>query len=164
MSQVAEGKVAIIHYTLKDAAGETIDSSIGHEPMAYLHGGGNIVDGLEEALEGQAIGAKLDVVVPPEKGYGQREDVPPQAVPRGAFPPEAELEVGMQFMVEAGEGYSPVWVAAIEGDDVFLDGNHPLAGATLYFSVELVGLRDATEDEIEHGHPHGLDGDAGHHH
>jgi len=164
MSQVAAGKVAIIHYTLKNDAGETIDSSAGHDPMPYLHGGGNIVAGLEEALGGKSIGDKVDVVVPPEKGYGPRQDTPPQPVPRDAFPPDVELQVGMQFMVEAGEGYAPVWIVGVKEDSVLLDGNHPLAGATLHFSVEVVGLRDATDDEKAHGHPHGLDGTAGHHH
>ncbi len=164
MSQVAAGKVAIIHYTLKNDAGETIDSSVGHDPMPYLHGGGNIVEGLEEALAGKSIGDKVDVVVPPEKGYGPKQDAPPQPVPRDAFPPDVELEVGMQFMVEAGEGYAPVWIVGVQEDSVLLDGNHPLAGATLHFSVELVGLRDASDEEKAHGHPHGLDGTAGHHH
>lgn len=164
MSQVAAGKVAIIHYTLTDAAGEVIDSSTGEDPMPYLHGGGNIVEGLEEALDGRAVGDKIAVVVPPEKGYGPRQDAPPQPVPRDGFPADVELEVGMQFMVEAGEGYAPVWITGIEDQVVFLDGNHPLAGATLHFAVEVVGIRDATEDEVAHGHPHGLDGHAGHHH
>ena len=164
MSHVADGKVAIIHYTLTNAAGETIDSSGDGDPMPYLHGGGNIVEGLEDALTGKAIGDTLTVVVPPEKGYGEREDTEPQPVARDAFPPDAPLEEGMQFMVDTGEGYAPVWIARVEDDQVFLDGNHPLAGETLHFAVEVVGVRDATDDERAHGHPHGLDGTAGHHH
>ena len=164
MSQIVAGKVAIIHYTLTDDAGETLDSSAGADPLPYLHGAGNIVEGLEEALTGKAIGDKVDVVVPPEKGYGAREDVESQPVSRDAFPPEAPLQVGMQFMVDTGNGYAPVWIARVEEDAVYLDGNHPLAGVTLHFAVEVVGIRDATEDEAAHGHPHGLDGTAGHHH
>lgn len=163
MSVVA-GKVVIIHYTLTNDAGETLDSSDGGEPLPYLHGGGNIVEGLEEALAGKAIGDKVQVTVPPEKGYGARDESEPQPVDRQAFPPDAPLQEGMQFMVDTGNGYAPVWIVKIEGEQVFLDGNHPLAGQTLNFAVEVVGIRDATADETAHGHPHGLDGTAGHHH
>ena len=164
MSSVIDGKVAIIHYTLTNDAGETLDSSQGGDPLAYLHGAGNIVAGLEEALSGKAIGDKLDVDVPPEKGYGALDETPPQAVPREAFPPEAPVEAGMRFMAQSEEGVVPVWVVKVDDDQVFLDANHPLAGETLHFAIEIVGIRDATEDERTHGHPHGLDGTSGHHH
>ena len=165
MSTIATaGKVVIIHYTLTDDAGEILDSSAGGEALPYLHGGGNIVDGLEEALDGKPIGEKLKVTVPPEKGYGERQDGEPQAVSKDAFPDEMPLEAGMQFMVETDEGVAPVWIDRVEGDQVFLDGNHPLAGVTLHFEAEIVGVRDATEDEKAHGHPHGIDGTGGHHH
>jgi FKBP-type peptidyl-prolyl cis-trans isomerase SlyD len=165
MSAIATaGKVVIIHYTLTDDAGEVLDSSDGSEPLAYLHGEGNIVDGLEEALDGKAVGDAIQVSVPPEKGYGERQDTELQAVPRDAFPDDMDIEPGMQFMVETDEGVAPVWIDSVEGDQVFLDGNHPLAGVTLHFAAKIVDVRDATADEKAHGHPHGLDGTGGHHH
>lgn len=165
MGNVAEaGKVVIIQYTLTNDAGEVLDTSDGGEALPYLHGEGNIVDGLEEALNGKAIGDKLEVSVPPIKGYGERQDGPPQPVPRSAFPEDMDIEPGMQFMVETDEGVAPVWIDHVAGDEVFLDGNHPLAGTTLHFAVEIVGVRDATDDEKAHGHPHGIDGTGGHHH
>lgn len=165
MGQVAEnGKVVIIHYTLTDADGDTIDSSDGGEPLPYLHGADNIVEGLEEALAGKEIGAKLQVTVPPEKGYGLRPEGEPQPVSKESFPPGIELEEGMQFMIETDEGHAPVWVVGVTEDAVLLDGRHPLAGKTLHFDVEVVGIREPTDDEKAHGHPHGVDGTAGHHH
>lgn len=165
MGNVAEaGKVVIIEYTLTNDEGEVLDTSDGGEALPYLHGGGNIVDGLEEALDGKAIGHSVEISVPPEKGYGLRQDGAAQPVARDAFPAEMEIEAGMQFMVETDDGVAPVWIDRVEGDQVFLDGNHPLAGATLHFKAAIIGVRDATADEKAHGHPHGLTGEDGHHH
>ena len=165
MGNVAEaGKVVIIHYTLTNDEGEVLDTSDGGEALPYLHGSGNIVDGLEEALDGKSIGDSVEVSVPPEKGYGQRQEGATQPVSREAFPPEMEIEAGMQFMVETDDGVAPVWIDRVEGDQVFLDGNHPLAGVTLHFKASVEGVRDATADETAHGHPHGLTGEDGHHH
>jgi len=162
---ISDGNVVLFHYTLKNGEGETLDSSEGADPLFYLHGAGNIVPGLEEELTGKSVGDKMSVVVPPEKGYGVRGGPGPQPVDRAAFPAEVTLEVGMQFHAEAPDG-SPLtlWISAIEGDQVMVDANHPLAGVTLHFDIEVTGIRSATDDELAHGHPHGPDGTAGHHH
>jgi len=156
--QVAKNKVVSIDYTLKDDAGEVIDSSEGFEPLFYLHGFDNIVPGLEKALEGKAAGDQVQVSVSPAEGYGERDDSLQQVVPRQAFQGVDDLEVGMQFRAESDEGQQIVTVAAIEGDEVTVDGNHPLAGETLNFDVTIVEVRDATAEEIEHGHVHGPGG------
>ena len=161
---IADGLVVVLNYTLRSDDGEVIDASTADDPMAYLHGADNIVPGLEQALAGKAVGYKGKVVVEPEDGYGEREDLPPEAVPRSAFPAEVEIAPGMQFMAEGPNNtHAPIWIAGIEGDQVFVDSQHPLAGATLNFDVEVISIRPATEDELNHGHPHGPDGH-GHHH
>lgn len=158
---ISEGKVALIHYTLKNDQGEVLDTSDGREPLAYLHGAGNIVPGLERELEGKAVGATFDATVSPEDGYGEREGKA-QAVERKAFPKGLEIEKGMMFQAQTPDGdVVPLWVDRVEDDKVWVDPNHPLAGVTLHFSVEVVGIRAATEEEVAHGHPHGPDG---HHH
>ncbi len=158
MSTVAAGKVISIHYTLRDDDGDVIDRS-GDEPLEYLHGAGNIVEGLEKALDGKAIGDAVKVSVPPDEGYGERDDAAVKIVPRSAFPKEIELEEGMELGMEDGDGNAlPIWVTKIAGDKVTIDLNHPLAGATLHFEVKVAGLRAATAEEVEHGHPHGPHG------
>jgi FKBP-type peptidyl-prolyl cis-trans isomerase SlyD len=154
--------VVSFHYTLTGEDGQVIDSSMGGEPLPYLHGHGNIVPGLERQLLGLAIGAKLNAVVPPSEGYGERDDDRVPVVPRGAFPDDIELETGMQFMAQDQLGrVMPLWVTGVDGDEITVDANHPLAGETLHFEVEIVGMRDATAEELAHGHPHGPEG---HHH
>lgn len=154
---IQPGKVVFFHYTLTDETGEIIDSSEGSEPLPYLHGAGNIVPGLERQMVGRQVGDRFRAVVPPEEGYGVPEGPGPQAIPREAFPEDAELEEGMQFMAEDEEGNAmPLWVVSLEeADVVIVDQNHPLAGVTLHFDVQITELRDATEDELAHGHPHG---------
>ncbi len=160
---IAAGKVVALHYTLHDEAGALIDGSQGEDPLYYLHGADNLVPGLEAALEGRAVGEKLSVTVPPEEGYGPRQGPGPQAVPREAFPKDAEIEQGMPFCVENEQGEEiDLWVARVEGDQVFVDVNHPLAGVTLCFDVEVVEVRDATAAEQLHGHPHGPGSDQHH--
>lgn len=167
MSKVEENKVILIHYTLTDDDGEVLDTSReeGGEPLPYLHGHQNIVPGLEEGLEGKSVGDKLTVVVPPEKGYGERHEDGAQPVPRAAFPEDAELQPEMSFFAEAPDG-SPVqvFIVSVEEDTVYLDTNHPLAGKTLHFDVEIVGVREPHPSELEHGHPHGVHGGEHHHH
>jgi FKBP-type peptidyl-prolyl cis-trans isomerase SlyD len=161
---IADGLVVVLNYTLRTDEGEVIDASTPDDPMSYLHGADNIVPGLEQALTGKTVGFNGKVVVTPEDGYGEREDIPLQKVPRSAFPPGADLIPGMQFMAEGPDNEpAPIWVDRIEGDDVFLDSQHPLAGETLNFDIEIVAVRKATENELSHGHPHGPDGH-GHHH
>lgn len=157
-----DGKVVSIHYTLKDDDGEVVDSSSGGEPLDYLHGAGNIVPGLEAAMIGRVIGDKFKVTVAPADGYGEVVGGGPRPVPRTAFPDDVELEEGMQFFVRGPDGEPfPVWVAEVKDDQVLIDANHPLAGENLNFEVEVIAIRDATGEEVEHGHPHGPDG---HHH
>ena len=159
--QVADKSVVSIHYTLTNSAGETLDSSVGQAPLAYLHGASNIVPGLENALVGKAVGDKLDVQVTAEEGYGPLREELVQKVPHEDFQGVEDLQVGMQFMAQAPWGEQPVTVVKVEEDGVTLDGNHPLAGQDLTFAVEIVEIRDATEEEMTHGHAHG---EGGHHH
>lgn len=154
-------KVVHIHYTLTNDDGDILDSSEGHAPLAYIHGIGNIIPGLEKALTGKAIGDKFKVTIPPEEAYGQRDDDLVQAVPRDAFQGVEQIEPGMQFHAETPEGMQLVTVVDVVEDEVVLDGNHPMAGMTLNFDVEVAEIRDATQEEMDHGHVHGP---GGHHH
>lgn len=150
-----------LSYTLRDDDGEVIDESRESSPLLYLHGAQNIVPGLEEQLEGVAEGESVKATVPPEKGYGPRIGQS-QDVPRDLFPADAELAAGMQVVGHDGEGRQiPFFITRFTETTVTIDPNHPLAGETLYFEVTVEALRDATEEEIEHGHPHGP---GGHHH
>lgn len=155
--QIAANSVAYFHYTLTDDAGEIIDSSAGGSPLAYLHGNGNIVAGLEKALEGHKAGDKLKVAVKPEDGYGVRDESLVQQLPRRAFKGVREIGAGMRFNSPAG----PITVIRVQGDLVTVDGNHALAGQTLHFEVEITQVREASGEEILHGHVHG---EGGHHH
>ncbi len=158
---VAHGKVVVIHYTLRNDAGDVLDSSEGMEPLPYLHGGGNIVPGLERQMEGHVVGDEFECEVQPSEGYGERMGDGPQALPRTEFPDDVAIQAGMQFWAETPDGDKfPLWVTAVEGDQVFIDQNHPLAGEVLHFSIKIVDIRDATEEEQGHGHPHGPDGTA----
>src|SRR5690606_28893518 len=153
-TKISSGKVVSFRYTLSDSEGTVLDRS-GDEAMPYLHGAENIVPGLEQQMEGRGIGDKFRAVVSPEDGYGVREGEAPK-VPRTALPADAEIQVGMQAIAEArGGDVMPRWVSAASADEIELDANHPLAGETLVFDVEVVGIRAATEEEMEHGHPHG---------
>lgn len=155
--QIADRCVASFHYTLTDDDGNTLDSSRGHEPLSYLHGGGNVVSGLEQALVGKQTGDKLKVDVPPEDGYGLHREQLVQVVPLSAFG-DAEVRTGMRFTAETDGGPVSVVVTNVEGDQVTVDGNHPLAGKTLHFDVEVTDVREASPEEIVHGHVHGPGG------
>ncbi len=159
--QIAEKSVVSIHYTLTNAEGNVLDSSEGQDPLAYLHGASNIIPGLENALVGKSVGDSLKVTVEPEEGYGPVRDELVQDVDRSAFSGIDSIEIGMQFMAQTPWGEQPVTVVKVEGDNITLDGNHPLAGQTLTFDVEVVEVRAATDEEVEHGHAHGA---GGHHH
>jgi len=159
--QIAVNCVAYIHYTLKDDSGAVLDSSSGGEPLAYLHGAGNIVPGLEKALEGKQAGEKLSVIVAPEDGYGARDEALVQQVPRRSFQGMRDLKAGMQFHAQTQQGPVAVTVTRIQGDMITVDGNHALAGVTLNFDVEVTKVREATAEELMHGHVHGA---GGHHH
>ncbi len=159
--QIAERTVASFHYTLTDDAGTVLDSSAGHDPLTYLHGVGNIVPGLEKAMEGRVAGDKFDVVVSPEEGYGVPNDMLIQVVPREAFQGVDSVEVGMQFQAHTPQGPISVVIAKVEDGMVTVDGNHPLAGKALHFAIEVVDVREASLEEVMHGHVHGP---GGHHH
>jgi len=159
--QIAERTVASFHYTLTDDAGTVLDSSAGHDPLTYRHGVGNIVPGLEKAMEGRVAGDKFDVVVSPEEGYGVPNDMLIQVVPREAFQGVDSVEVGMQFQAHTPQGPISVVIAKVEDGMVTVDGNHPLAGKALHFAIEVVDVREASLEEVMHGHVHGP---GGHHH
>ena len=159
--QVAADKVVTIHYTLKNSEGKVLDSSEGGDPLAYIHGNGNIIPGLEEALEGKSAGDKLEVQVAPDKGYGQHDPSLIQNVPKRAFQGVPQDQPGMRFTAQTEQGPRQVVVTRVAGDMVTVDGNHPLAGQTLNFNVEVAEVREASEEELAHGHVHGP---GGHHH
>ena len=159
--QVSAQKVVHIHYTLTSEEGEVIDSSEGHGPLAYIHGHGNIIPGLENALLGKMAGDKIKVTIPPEEAYGPRDENLIQTVPIDAFHGVDEILPGMQFHTETPNGVELVTVIDVQDDHVILDGNHPMSGLTLNFDVEVIDVRDATEEELDHGHVHG---EGGHHH
>lgn len=153
--QIAKDKVVAIDYTLKDDDGSVLDTSEGKQPLAYLHGNGNIIPGLEKALEGKNAGEELSVRIEPAEAYGERRDELTQVVPREMFQGVDNLEVGMQFQAGGGDGGGQiVTIAAIEGEEVTVDANHPMAGVALNFDVKVVEVRDATDEEVEHGHAH----------
>ena len=156
--QIAQNSVAAFHYTLTDDEGQVIDSSEGREPLTYLHGSGQIVPGLEKQMEGRAVGDKFIADVAPEEGYGVRHAELMQEVPREAFQGVADIQPGMQFQGRGPQGEINVTVTKVEDDKVFIDGNHPLAGKTLHFAIEVTDLRAATEEELAHGHVHGAGG------
>ena len=161
---LADGMVGAFHYTLKDGDGKTLDSSKGRQPMVYLHGHKNIVPGLEKALEGQATGATMDVVVPPAEGYGEASGLELQAVPKREFPKDMPIREGMPIRAQGSDGQEVIlWIHELRGSRVMLSTDHPLAGTELHFSVEIIAVRDATPDELTHGHAHSLDGHAQHH-
>ena len=149
-----------IDYTLTLDSGEVVDRSDPGEPLGFVTGFGQIIPGLEKALEGMSVGDRLSIAIPPEDGYGVRDDDQVRAAPRSAFQGVDIIEPGMQFHAQTEYGAQLVTVVALEGDEVILDGNHPLAGQTLNFDVEVADIRDATPEELDHGHVHG----AGCHH
>lgn len=150
---ISKGCVASFHYTLRNDAGETLDSSEGREPLDYLHGHSNIVVGLERELEGKTVGDTLKATVTPEDGYGPKHAELVQEVPRSAFG-DQQVEAGMRFTAETDAGPRMVVIAGVTDQTVTVDGNHPLAGQTLHFDVEVTNVREATAQETEHGHVH----------
>jgi FKBP-type peptidyl-prolyl cis-trans isomerase SlyD len=149
-------------YSLRNDAGVILDQASNSDPFLYIQGGSQIVPGLESALEGLKIGEKKNVTVQPEDGYGPVHPGLKMTVKRSQFPGSAEIEAGMQFQAQSPEGHGMIFtITDVKGEDVTIDGNHPLAGQTLHFAVEILSIRDATEEETSHGHVHG---EGGHHH
>jgi FKBP-type peptidyl-prolyl cis-trans isomerase SlyD len=158
---VAPNSVVLIHYTLTNDAGEVLDQSEKGSPLAYLHGRGNLIPGLERELEGKQSGDKLKVTIAPVDGYGEYDAELVQDVPRTAIQGVGDVQVGMQLQARSNEGVRTLTVMEVSKDSVKLDGNHPLAGKTLHFDVEIEEVREATKEELQHGHVHGP---GGHHH
>ena len=160
--QISKHKVVSINYTLKDDDGQIIDSSEGGEPLAYLHGAENIIPGLENALTGKTMGDSLSVSIPPAEAYGERDENKIQAVPRELFDDAGEIAVGAQYHAANPDGgHITITVVEVGDDEIVVDANHPLAGASLNFDVTVIEVRDASEEEIAHGQVHGA---GGHHH
>ena len=153
--------VVSIHYTLTNDAGETLDSSAGGDPLAYLHGHGNLISGLETELAGRMAGDTLDVRIAPRDAYGEVDPSLVQDVSRSAFGEAPDVRVGMRFQTQSQRGPQVVVVTAVTDESVRVDGNHPLAGQYLNFVVEVTEVRAASEEELAHGHVHGA---GGHHH
>ncbi len=151
---IQKGRVVGMHYTLRNDEGEIIDTSEGREPLVFLQGFGNIINGLESELEGKSLGDKLEVIVEPEQGYGIRHEQLIQQVPKSAFEGVDELQVGMQFQAQTEQGPIPIRIVEINGEEVTIDGNHELAGVRLHFAVSIESIREASQEEIEHGHVH----------
>jgi FKBP-type peptidyl-prolyl cis-trans isomerase SlyD len=159
--KIADESVVSIHYTLKNDAGKELDSSVGGEPLEYLQGFGNIIPGLEAALIGKSLGDKFKVSVPPDQAYGERNEKLVQRIPKDQFPDPARLKPDMQFQINGPNGPMILSVLEVTDTEVVVDGNPELAGQTLNFEVEVTGVREATAEELEHGHVHGPHG---HHH
>jgi FKBP-type peptidyl-prolyl cis-trans isomerase SlyD len=155
---IIKDKVVSIDYTLTNDTGEVLDTSRGKEPLAYLHGAGNIIPGLEDALEGKREGDQLNVSITPDQAYGHKDDRLIQQVPRAAFQGVQQIAAGMQFQANTQQGPRIITVVDVQGDQITIDANHPLAGQTLNFDVSVVGIRDATDEEKTHGHAHGAGG------
>lgn len=153
--QISQNTVASIDYKLTDGDGQVLDTSEGREPLTYLHGAGNLIPGLESALEGSAPGEEVSVTVDPSEGYGERDENLIQQVPKSAFEGVEQIEAGMRFQAtdEQGQG-RVVTVTGVQDEEVTVDANHPLAGVPLNFDVNVVEVREASAEEIEHGHVH----------
>ena len=161
--KITEKCAVSIHYRLSDAKGQLVESSFEGEPMQYLHGAENMIPGLEAALEGKEQGDVLDVTVDAEQGYGAYHDGLCQEVPLSAFGDIEDIVPGMRFIAETEMGQRPVQVTEVKDDVVIVDGNHPLAGQTLSFNVEVLEVRTATEEEVAHGHIHAAGSSCGGH-
>ncbi len=161
--QIDKNSVVTLNYTLKNDQGETLDESQDNS-FLYLHGAGGIIPGLEGQLKGKSAGDSFSTHIEPEDGYGVRDDSMVQVVPRDMFEADHPVEEGTQFHAESPEGdMITVTVTKIEGDQVTVDGNHPLAGIALNFDIKIADVREASAEEIEHGHAHGPDGHHHHH-
>ena len=158
--KITNGSVVSVHYTLTDDDGNVLDSSEGREPLDYMQGVGNIIPGLEKEMEGKVVGDKFTAIISPEEGYGVRSENLVQTIPMSNFQDASQVQLGVQFQVQTEDAVRIATVTKIVGDSVTLDMNHPLADMTLHFDVEIMAIREATEEEKAHGHVH----THGHHH
>lgn len=145
---ISKDKVVLLNYTLKDKDGKVLDTCVGTEPLEYIHGNGYLIPGLERELEGKASGEKFSCVIQPEDGYGLRNEARVFSITRDRFEDGIDIQVGMMFQVQTLEGVSIVTVTSVDGDKITVDGNHSLAGQTLYFDIEIVEVREPTENEL----------------
>jgi FKBP-type peptidyl-prolyl cis-trans isomerase SlyD len=157
---IVKNSIATLHYTLKDDAGEILDVADENNPFLYMHGVGGMIPGLEKALENGKAGEKVVVSIAPADAYGDRNPNLTQDVPREMFGSitDEDMVVGAQFQAQTDQGVEIITVVEIDGDTIKIDGNHPMAGETLHFDVDVIDVRDATEEEVSHGHPHGPGG------
>ncbi len=158
---ISKNCVVTLNYTLTDDENEILDTSVGAEPLVYLHGANNIIPGLEEALEGKKLGDKFKVKIPAEKAYGEHIEEMIQHIPKNQFPTDQDLQPGMKFQANSPQGPIVLTVVEVGETEILVDGNHPLAGENLNFEVEVAEIRAATAEELTHGHAHGP---GGHHH
>ncbi len=154
---ISDNKVVKIHYSVKTPDGETIDDSTKSEPLSFIQGSNFMIAGLEEALVGKQSGEKFEITIEPDKAYGQRHDQLVQEVPVSMFE-GMDVEVGMSFRATTDGGEQSVLIVDKNDEFVTVDGNHPLSGLTLLFSVDILEVRDATQEELAHGHVHGAGG------
>ena len=161
--KISENKVVVLHYAVSDSDATLIDSSYDHSPLSIIHGTGYLIPGLEDALTDHITGDKFEVAVSAENAYGDRHDEFVQTVPKSMFESVEDLEVGSQLRATTDDGEQTVIVIVVTDEEITVDGNHPLAGIDLKFDVEILEVRDATEDELQHGHVHG-EGGCGHEH
>jgi FKBP-type peptidyl-prolyl cis-trans isomerase SlyD len=159
--EISKDKVVEINYTLKDNDSNILDSSEGQAPLVYIHGNGNLIPGLESALEGKETGNKIQAKIKPEDAYGVRDDSLVETVSLKQFENADDVKEGIQFQIQTNDGVRLATVTKVDGDDVSIDMNHPLADVELNFDVEIMSIRDASAEELEHGHVHG---EGGHHH
>jgi FKBP-type peptidyl-prolyl cis-trans isomerase SlyD len=152
--QIEKNKVVEIDYTLKDESGDVLDSSEGRQPLSYIQGTGNLIPGVENALEGKSSGERVEITVPPETGYGVRDDSLVLTIEREKFGEVEDLKPGLRFRMETPDGPMIFTVVKLDETEVLVDGNHPLAGMTLNFDITVQSVREATTEELEHGHVH----------
>jgi FKBP-type peptidyl-prolyl cis-trans isomerase SlyD len=157
--KITQHSVVSMHYTLTDSEGTELDSSSGSEPLTYLHGTGGLIPGLEREMEGRGAGESFKATIEADDGYGQADPQLIQQVPLESLSQIENLEVGMQLQSQSPDGHTRVIVVESIGEEnATLNANHPLAGVTLHFEVSIESIREATEEELEHGHAHGGDG------
>lgn len=162
--KITDNKVATLTYTLKNDDGQILDQADKENPFLYMHGTGGIIKGLETALAEKTVDDSFNLIVAPEDAYGVRDDKLTESVPRDMFEgiSDEELVAGAEFHAQTAHGAQVIRIAGVEGDTIKIDANHPLAGQTLHFDVAVVDIREATEEEIAHGHPHAPGGCGSH--
>lgn len=157
---LTKNKVASVAYTLTNAEGQVIDQASKESPMVFIHGVGGMIPGFEKELEGKSVGDSFSLVVQPADAYGELNDALTEDVPREMFEgiPDEKLVAGAQFQASTDVGVEVITIVGVDGDTIKIYGNHPLAGETLHFEVEILDIRDATEEELAHGHVHATGG------